>query len=112
MVLKVQFVAEHFKEMAQCRVLIIGIGPWQHVIGFFLIEQGEIGVNAVPQVNPVNVVFARCQNQSFCGEESRIDIDPSLAIVGKHPFQLIGEDFDVGQTFRVDQMQKTAHLAH
>lgn len=102
-----QIVAAGVKKGVKSRLLVVRVGP-RAALPFARSElQGELGVDASRQIESVGMVFRGSQDQLvFCQvtgvevQRSRFRPRPILSIL---LFPEVGEAFDFGQSFGIDQ---------
>jgi len=95
--LKLELLSQNPEVMEKFRFLVIGIRPGKRSIRSLLVDQGEIGIDPVPQINPVSEILAGRQDEPFFIEYSRIDIDPPPSLTGKRALQSVGLSFISGR---------------
>ncbi len=61
-----------------------------------VVNEGELGVDAGTQRDPVGTVFRRRQDEVAQREETGIEVDPSLSFHTEPSLQIIGRHFDFG----------------
>ena len=77
------------KELLKIFALIVGIGPAAAVPLLGTVMQGDLGIDAVLQIDTVVSIFRRHQHQLGFGDVTRVDIDGAtfgviaLSSVGK-----------------------------
>jgi hypothetical protein len=84
------------EESNDLRLPIIGISPFQGLEGLISIDQGQVGINALPEIRAMSISFGGGQDNMFQTEISRVDIDLPVALRSRiFFFQMVGPLLDL-----------------
>ena len=62
------------------RLSIVGISPFQCSVGPLLIDEREIGINAVSEIGPMGVPFRGGKNDVFKTKVARIYVQSAVSL--------------------------------
>jgi len=95
------------KESDDLRLPIIGISPFQGLIGLISIDQGQIGIDAFLEIRAMRISFGGGEDDMFQTEISWVDID--LPVTPRSRiffFQTVGPLFDLREQRSGDEGRK------
>jgi hypothetical protein len=110
--LKPKLLAQNSKIVKKPRVLVIGIGPRENLIGALPEDKSKVSIDPIPKVDPVRVVFSCGKDETLLREEPRINVDLASAFPGETLLDFIRKMLDLRQTLRPDEVQKTGYLPY
>ena len=76
---------------------IIGVCPGQSFKPSFAVQQGKVRIYSSTQIDSVGEVFTGSQHESFVGQNTGVQIDPSLSVPCMKLLDAIRCDFDIRQ---------------
>jgi hypothetical protein len=62
------------------RLSIIGIGPFQRSVGSLLVDEREIGINAVSEIRSMGVSFGGGENDVLQTNVTRVYVHPTASL--------------------------------
>ena len=62
------------------RLSIIGVSPFQSSVGSLLVDEREIGINAVSEIGPMRVPFRGGKNDVFQTKVARVYVQSTASL--------------------------------